>query len=768
MNLTEFITKYKTSINKQIISNYRPKYRPTQTEITLPELIREPLGQQVHAIKAAVLSMRHNIGTTIVGEMGTGKTYIAAAASYTAGFQKTLIICPPHLTKKWEREIFETVPDCYVVHLTEIADVKNLKKITDRPLFAITPHSKAKQSYQWKPAFNLKWQHAAIHGLFKNLDGSVMYVPSCPDCGKILRDSHGLPLSIETLEAKPRKCPHCPNHKGYLWQADSSVPFDKRKYSLADYIKKFYPQWFDLLIADEVHEFKAKRSARGATAGTLADSCKRTLALTGTYMGGYSSTMFYLLYRFQPTIRKLFKWENLSLWIKAYGYLKTTMQKSSDTDTTVSRSRRSKRSTGKMLPPKELAGLSPKALFHVIPSTIFLRLNDVSQQLPPYNEQIHFCPMDTEVAEGDKYSQSYAYETLYNTVLSYIAQMLARGDKSMLSQYLQTMLTYPEQCCTRDTVVIDKNRDNTVIAAVSQLNQDKIYPKERELCKLLKENKAKNYKTLIYIEHTKMRDLQPRLKKIIAENTNLKVETLSSSVASVKREEHINKMVANGLDVLITQPQLVQTGLDLTDFPCIIWYETAYSVYVMRQASRRSWRIGQTEPVTVTYMTYAHTMQEQALKLVASKVKSSLALEGEIQDEGLSELGKTGDDFYIELTKQLLNQEAELTHDDEYNVEDFTMHQHELANDAFLVEDIKEWTQEELDEWGRMATLPMLPATSVQTIEIHFDKEPQPEPQPVEEAITINMDDFLEYKPNAEQRKKMRIPENQLSMFGAD
>ena len=30
----------------------------------------------------------------------------------------------------------------------------------------------------------------------------------------------------------------------------------------------------------------------------------------------------------------------------------------------------------------------------------------------------------------------------------------------------------------------------------------------------------------------------------------------------------------------------MQTGLDLIDFPTLIWYETDYSVYVMRQASR--------------------------------------------------------------------------------------------------------------------------------------------------------------------------------------
>ena len=54
------------------------------------------------------------------------------------------------------------------------------------------------------------------------------------------------------------------------------------------------------------------------------------------------------------------------------------------------------------------------------------------------------------------------------------------------------------------------------------------------------------------------------------------------------------RKVKAGVDVLICHPRPVQTGLDLADFPTICWYETDYSEYAMRKASRRSWRIGQT------------------------------------------------------------------------------------------------------------------------------------------------------------------------------
>ena len=45
-----------------------------------------------------------------------------------------------------------------------------------------------------------------------------------------------------------------------------------------------------------------------------------------------------------------------------------------------------------------------------------------------------------------------------------------------------------------------------------------------------------------------------------------------------------------------------------------------YSVYVMRLASRRFWRIGQTRPVKVVFMSYRNTLQADILKLVAKKL----------------------------------------------------------------------------------------------------------------------------------------------------
>ena len=81
-----------------------------------------------------------------------------------------------------------------------------------------------------------------------------------------------------------------------------------------------------------------------------------------------------------------------------------------------------------------------------------------------------------------------------------------------------------------------------------------------------------------------------------------------------------------------------------------------YSVYVMRQASRRSWRIGQTRPVKVVFMSYRNTLQADALKLVAKKLQSSLAVEGELPEDGLAAYG---DDLMMALARRVVSGEEE-------------------------------------------------------------------------------------------------------------
>ena len=596
MDLAEFIDTYRDAIAQRVVESYPPRYRPSENGRPLPQLLRSPLGAQADAIRAAALSLDVHRGTTVVGEMGTGKTFIAASAAHMAGFRRVLVLCPPHLTRKWKREVEETVPDARAVIVTSITDLEKLRlSHGPGPLFVVMSRERAKLSYRWLPAVVERWATAGEKLVRDEETLEPFHVPCCPDCFAPIVDKDGLPLTLKDLARRKRSCDDCGSA---LWQADHSGP---KRYPLADYVKHRLRGFFDLLVSDEVHEYKGRGSAQGIAAGILADACGKSLSLSGTLMGGYSSTLFHLLYRFSPEIRSEFGRGEESRWIERYGFVEHTIGRDDGESLEDGRTSR-RRKYRKVI--RERPGLAPAALFHLIGTSIFLRLADVASGLPPYEERVLLSSMDTE-EDATGFSQRSAYDSVFETLRAALTEALAKGSKRLLATYLQTLLAYPDGC-TRGETVFDPE-SGEVLIQVPPLSEEKLYPKEQ-----------------------------------------------ADAVAPERREAWVAQRVEEGVDVLVCHPRLVQTGLDLVEFPTICWYETDYSVYTMRQASRRSWRIGQTEPVQVVFMAYRNTLQADALQLVAKKLQSSLAVEGELPEDGLAAYGDDGDDLMLALARKIV------------------------------------------------------------------------------------------------------------------
>ena len=147
-------------------------------------------------------------------------------------------------------------------------------------------------------------------------------------------------------------------------------------------------------------------------------------------------------------------------------------------------------------------------------------------------------------------------------------------------------------------------------------------------------------------------DTQQKLLKLLNEK-GIPAKILDVSIKAENREEWVEKQVANGLQVLITNPTLVQTGLDLNDFTTLIFFNVAYNLFVFRQASRRSWRINQKSPRIEVYLFYyGGTMQYRATKLMASKLAAATVIEGNISDEGLAALSDC-QDMTTQLAREL-------------------------------------------------------------------------------------------------------------------
>lgn len=112
--------------------------------------------------------------------------------------------------------------------------------------------------------------------------------------------------------------------------------------------------------------------------------------------------------------------------------------------------------------------------------------------------------------------------------------------------------------------------------------------------------------------------------------------------------------VDRGIDVLVCNPELVKTGLDLLDFPTICFMQSGYNVYTVQQAARRSWRIGQKQPVAVHYLGYEKTAQIACLALMAKKITVSQSTSGDMPETGLDVPNSDGDSVEVALAKQLV------------------------------------------------------------------------------------------------------------------
>jgi hypothetical protein len=167
---------------------------------------------------------------------------------------------------------------------------------------------------------------------------------------------------------------------------------------------------------------------------------------------------------------------------------------------------------------------------------------------------------------------------------------------------------------------------------------------------------ARGRRCQIYAVYTQKRDVTRRLERILI-NEGIRVALLTTDVPPESREAWYERQLRAGVQAVICHPKLVQTGLDLIDFPTILFYETGYSIYVLRQASRRSWRIGQRLPVKVKFLHYAETMQESCLRLMGKKLLVSLAMEGKFSSEGLQSINDE-DDILMAMARELVTEKG--------------------------------------------------------------------------------------------------------------
>jgi hypothetical protein len=651
--IQEYLDRYGPLVADRARQAFQPLHIPATDAVVTLDLKRAMLPAQGHVVTAAVKTLRRQKSVFLCCECGTGKSQMGACTvhAHAAGRPyRAIVMCPPHLVETWRAELQQ------VFHEGDM-EVRVMEKWNEllvhprgkptKPTWLIIGETLAKNGPYWRAA------------AVKDRGGLLR----CPDCGSQLRSKakgEGNFLTMQDLERSRKRCtaeivvgydqsgnPVARPCGAALWQYVGK----RAVWAPADYIHKHMKGVFDYLICDEVHEEKSDDSARANALGALVASCRKVVAMTGTLIGGKASHVRSLLFRMSPKSLKAenLAWEDDMEFARRYGRVDTIITEK------ISLASDNRRSNGKSTTKRqaEQPGIMPTLYGrHLIGNTIFLSLKDVAADLPSYAEQPISMHMSDELAEP--------YRDMEAKLKDAVADLLRRGSHQLLSAMLHALLAYPDYPYDWKPVgYADPRGQFITVARPLTLNRNTLWPKENKLLEILRQEKAEGRQCWVFCVYTSSHPVLQRLEKII-QDAGFSVKVLDADKVPTRSRSAWIATNAPGTDVIISHPQPVRTGLTLFDaagnhnFPSLVFYETGYDLFTLRQASRRSWRIGQKHPCRVFYLYYKETMQARAMALMAQKLDASLALEGQFSAEGLAAMSAGSGSLTMELAKSLV------------------------------------------------------------------------------------------------------------------
>jgi hypothetical protein len=687
--IAEYLSRFSTELGDRILHVYPALQAPNDpVSERFETLLRRPFASQRLAAMGIFKRWQRAKAAAVVAECGTGKTLMALSAIHVHSAGRpyaALVMAPPNIVGKWCREVLITVPGARVflvdglrtpggsnvpsgvnevryrkgrivrqglqTTLTELRLSRNSesararwKKICPGPSFWVVGRDRAKLSFFWKHSYRL--------------------APSGPHLGSVVNPETGMPILVndervlasefekarrsEVLGSTgPRERAGKDRRELYspLWQADGSRI---RRFAPIEFIGRYMPGFFEYGIADEVHEL-SNDTAQGNALGTLARSVDKIAVLTGTLMGGYADDLFNVLYRLEPhkMVAEGYEWGERGIrnFSESYGVLERVTIIEPEENAC------SKAKVTKQV--KRKPGASP-LLFgkFLMELGAFVSLEDISGELPAYREEVIGVDMDEPLAK--------AYTDLEKQIKEALEEH--RGNHSVISTALNALLAYPDRPYGFGDLIGTEydpeshRRVPFLIAHTPDLSEDVVYAKERQLIEHIKEDLSRGRKCQVYAVYTGKRDVTGRLERILSKE-GIRISVLTTQVSPDQREAWYERQLRNGMQVRVAHPRLVSVGMDLLWAPSIYFVQTGYSIYTLRQASRRSWRIGQRSNVVVRFLSYNETMQTSCLRLMGKKLLVSLAMEGKFSNEGLQGL-EDDDDVLTAMARELVTQKG--------------------------------------------------------------------------------------------------------------
>jgi superfamily II DNA or RNA helicase len=711
-SVTQYLNTFGVMIAERIKNQFNPLFDPATETLSsqilaVNEYIKTHAGYSLYDAQLAVAEahkrcLKQMKSTLCISECGSGKTKIGITALHayqqrnntdTQTKHFNIVLCPSHMTKKWVREIEESLPDTFALIVTSISEINAVYEAyqqDNKTCYAIISKERARDGYMKRPS--VRWSrkrkaficpscHQPV--MMEIIDGDSKYRVKadqfffkrentlnhkCEHCGSVLwsaltpeQQSEWVKVSdlgfvhrkiaFQYLELVAKKPALYDEIQTIVDNPDGYYPNTGayRRFPLSTYIKRHMKGKIDGLIIDELHNYN-NNSGQGDAMGELFQAAKKVVGMTATLINGYSSGIFHLLYRISPDLMlKDGKSYDKSVdFNNEYGVTESTYEIAAP-DYNANR-----RTAKKKIRERQLPGVSPLVYSRfLMNSAAFLSLNDMGKELPEYEE------IPVQLQMNDKVAEEYdIIETKFKQVLCSQKEIA----KKVLSSYLGLLTVYPDQPYGHKPIVHPITGEYLVVPKdISNFNE--LHEKDNSVLDVVRRKTAEGGRVLVYTSWTRI-DSQKKLSKLLEEN-GYRVAILTSAVPPNRREEWVEKQVINGIQVLITNPSLVETGLDLNDFATLYFYNIAYKLFTLRQSSRRSWRINQKAPKIEVYFSYYEgTMQHRAIRLMASKLAVAGIIEGNFTDEGLAAMSDCADmttALARELTQGIKNEVEDLS-----------------------------------------------------------------------------------------------------------
>ncbi|MFS8581145.1 MAG: hypothetical protein LOD88_14125, partial [Novibacillus thermophilus] len=231
-----------------------------------------------------------------------------------------------------------------------------------------------------------------------------------------------------------------------------------------------------------------------------------------------------------------------------------------------------------------------------------------------------------------------------------------------------------------------------------------------------------------------------RVQKVLYRH-GISSEILDTKTTPLRRFEWLEEQRRKGTKVLIMNMSLVQVGLDIVNWPTILYYQLNDDINVIRQSSRRGWRLGQSKECRVYFLVNGGTQQFNQFQRLMSRRINAMLVEGRI--ERSDSLAKYAQDDMSHLERDLSKSLAASELADKWRsaAEKDVDKELEMVEESELKARIKEAFTELTAETKRLCGIPVDTAKLKEAKEVEVAAEPASVSTAMEQ---IDLFDYLE------------------------